>query len=218
MTKVQFKKTTQKGFPDFELQIKSGNASIQDFLNVMNNFIENGALPRRWPANTSSCYGCDLCCHEPLPVTSVDIENICRTLQIGFMSAFKYLWVEVQSNIVDITLKRKKGQNCIFLHPDGTCRIYKARPFLCQSYICTNTPESINKIRSEIVNQGMDELVRKAIVSYKLQGKTIPVNRGSTRYLNLTDWSRNCFSDKKSYSEILLKNVLSSDLMRVLLL
>ncbi|MEN6326361.1 MAG: YkgJ family cysteine cluster protein [Syntrophomonas sp.] len=215
---MQFNKTMQKGFPDFELQIKNGKANIQDFLNAINDFIEIGALPRRWPSNCSSCYGCDLCCHEPLPVTSIDIENFCRTLKIDFMASFKYLWVEVQGNVVDITLRRKKGQDCIFLHQDGTCKIYRARPFLCQSYICSNTPESINKIRSEIVNPGMDELVRKAIVTYKSHGKTIPVNRGSARYISLTDWPRNCFSDKKSYSEILLKNVLSSDLMRVLLL
>lgn len=218
MPKVQFTKTMLKGMAGFDLQVKSGNASIQEFLDAMNEFVEKAALPRLWPPNCSNCYGCNLCCHEPLPVTSIDVENICRALQIDFIESFKYLWVQVQGNVVDITLKRKKGHNCIFLNQEGICKIYSARPFLCQSFICSNVPESLNEIRSQIVNQGMDELVRKAIMAFKSRGKAIPVNLGSTRYVNLNDWPRNCFSDKKSYSKILLKNVLSSDLMRVLLL
>lgn len=218
MDKFIFNKVVHKGGTDFEMKIKTGNPSVQDFLDDMNGFIENSDLPRLWPPASSKCYGCDLCCHEPLPVTSIDVENICKALHIGFIESFKYLWIEVQGNVVDITLKRKNGQNCIFLNKEGTCTIYNARPFLCQTYICCNVPDSLNEIRSQIVNQGMDELVRKAIIAFNSQGNAIPVNRGSTRNINLADWPRNRFTDKNMYTKIYLKDILSSDLLRVLLL
>lgn len=219
LDRLQFRKTIINGVAGFDLKVKSGNASVQDLLDAMNDFIENGAPARLWPPDSrSSCCGCDLCCHEPLPVTAIDAENIARALQLDFISVFKYLRVEVQANVVDITLQRKNMRNCIFLQKDGKCSIYKVRPFLCQTYICCQNPESMNELRSQIANQGMDELVRKAIMAFKARGKDLPVSRGTSRHIDLADWPRNCFTAKKTYSELLLKNVLSSDLLRVLLI
>ncbi len=218
MKKLLLKKCINKGHPGYDLRIKNKNLNVQDLLTELNDFIGSGRVERVWPGDRSSCCACDLCCYEPLPVTSIDVENICRAKNIEFMEAFKYLWVEVQGNVVDITLRRARGGRCIFLTRDKTCSIYQYRPFACQAYICCSTTEKTEELKSQIVNQGMDELVRKAISEFKALGLDLPVNKGKKTAVNITDWSENCFTGKKNYSEVLLKDLLSPDLMKVLLL
>lgn len=209
-------RSQEQNGPGFRLGVKYFNINLQEVLNEINLFIETGGLPRLWPEKTTRCAGCHLCCHEPLPVTSIDLLNICRAFSISFTEAFKYLNLEVDGNVVDITLKRRNG-DCIFLNRQGLCRIYTDRPFLCQTYICCHTHEAFEELRSQVVNQGMDELVRLAMLSFKQEGRELPVSRGKTKNINFKDWPKNRFSGKKAYSELLLENVLSSDLKKVLL-
>lgn len=213
---ILLKKSQEKNGPGFRLGLKDCDISLQELLNQMNRFIEAGGLPRLWPEQIRQCAGCHLCCHEPLPVTSIDLFNICRALEIDFIEAFKYLNLEVDGKVVDITFKRRNGA-CIFLNKQGRCRIYNDRPFLCQTYICCHMHEAVEELRSQVVNQGMDELVRLAILRFKKEGKALPVSRGKTKSVSLTDWPKNCFSGKDTYAELLLENVLSSDLKKVLL-
>ncbi len=216
MKKFKFIKGRQKGGPGVSIKMIKKSANLQDLLDEFNFFIENGDLPRLWPKEINSCQGCHLCCHEPLPVSSIDVMNICRSLNIDLFAAFNYLSVDVQSAIVDITLKRKKG-SCIFLNRQGLCDIYAFRPFLCQTYICCHTDPIFDEIRSRVANLGMDDLVRLSLSEFKEQGREMPVSRGSIRKVRLQDWPENCFSHKSSYRQVLLENVLSSALIDVLL-
>lgn len=219
MKKVLFIKQKIKGYPGYDMRIRDENLSVRDLLEEMNEFVESGQIERVWPGNRTNCYACDLCCYEPLPVTSIDVENICQAKHITeFSEAFKYLWVEVCGEIVDITLRRTEGGRCIFLTAEKTCSIYRYRPFLCQTYVCCGTTENVEELRSQIVNQGMDELVRKSILTFQTRGLLLPVDRGREDGIDLADWSENCFTGKTDYSEILLQDVLSSDLLRILLL
>ncbi|MEQ8174707.1 MAG: YkgJ family cysteine cluster protein [Syntrophomonadaceae bacterium] len=216
MGAIVLKKIQERNGPGFGLGLKEFNVSLQELLDQINHFIEAGGLPRLWPETVKQCAGCHLCCHEPLPVTSIDLASICRAFQIDFIDAFKYLNLDVDGNVIDITLKRRNG-DCIFLNKQGRCRIYNDRPFLCQTYICCHMHEGVEELRSQVVNQGMDELVRLAILRFKKEGKTLPVRQGNTKNVSLNDWPVNCFSGKSTYAEILLENVLSSDLKKVLL-
>lgn len=216
MKVIMFKKTQEKNGPGFRLGFKHFHVSLQEFLDHINRFIEAGGLPRLWPENTERCQGCHLCCHEPLPAASIDVFNISRALKINFTDVFKYLNLEVDGNVLDITLKRKNG-DCVFLNKQGCCRIYDDRPFLCQTYICCHMHEGVEELRSQVVNQGMDELVRLAILAFKKEGKSLPVSRGKIKNVSLADWPKNCFSGKSTWSQVYLENVLTSDLKKVLL-
>jgi hypothetical protein len=76
----------------------------------------------------------------------------------------------------------------------------------------------MEEVRSTIVNQGMDELVRKSLLLFNSRGLELPVNKGNKKYIKIGDWKKNKFSGKSSYSDILIKDILPSDLMRHLLL
>jgi len=213
---AQFFKTSSNNEPGFDFRIKNRNLTVQNFLSELNLFIDTADIDRLWPQNASHCYSCHLCCHEPIPVTFIDVLNICQAKNIKFIDVFKYLWVEAQEHIVDITLKRVKG-NCIFLTSAGICSIYAYRPFTCQTYICCHASNEFEELRSHIVNQGMDELIRTAINVFKNVNRDIPVNRGSSRKIRIDHWKTNCFTDKTAYSQILLKDVLTSQLFIKLL-
>lgn len=216
MKKFKIKNDHLKAGPGFTIKILDSKASIQDLLDELNGFFEKGSPPRLWPPETSSCQGCHLCCHEPLPVTSIDVINICRALHIELADAYNYLTVNVRGNIVDITLKRKNG-SCIFLNRQGRCSIYSRRPFICQTYICCHSHPAFEEMRSQVVNRGMDELVRMSLIKFEKLGKTMPVASGSMKKVRLQDWTVNCFSNRTDYRQVLLENVLSSALMKVLL-
>lgn len=218
MRKLYLREKTIDRLPGYEIKIKDKNLTIQDLLTEINEFFETAELDRLWPEDVHNCYACDLCCHEPLPVSSIDVEQICQATGSSFCSAFKYLWVETQANIVDITLRRRRDGSCIFLSKNSTCSIYRHRPFLCQTYICCQTSPEMEEIRSQVVNQGMDELIRKSLLLFKSQRAELPVDRGEKSNINRSDWKKNRFSGKSSYADILLKEVLSSDLIRDLLI
>jgi len=218
LKKLRITKNIIQGRPGYELNIIDKKASIQDLLDELNLFIEEGNLERCWPAGQNNCYGCDLCCHEPLPLTLIDVKNICQIKGISLIDAFKYLWVETQDNVIDITLRRSRGGRCIFLQSDSTCSIYENRPFLCQTYICCHTTPQMEELRSQVVNMGMDELIRASIQEFSLVGRSLPLNRSHNARVDIKDWSRNQFTDKYNYSQILIKNVLTSDLFKHMVL
>lgn len=218
MEKIIFRRQVIKGLPGYEIKIADQSASVQDLLDGLNVFIINGKLERLWPEKQQDCCGCDLCCHEPLPVTSIDVANICQARGISLVKAFQYLWVQAERNVADITLKRGKNQRCVFLQANGLCSIYMNRPFLCQTYICCQTTAVMEELRSQVVNQGMDELIRLSIEAFQKTGSPLPVNRSRNPRIDLQDWTSNIFTGKNSYSQILLKGVLSSDLFKQMLL
>lgn len=218
MNKLQITKNIIQGLPGYEIKIIDRQANLQDLLDELNQFIEQGNLERLWPQGQHSCLGCDLCCHEPLPLTSIDVIQICQARGIDLIEAYKYLWVEAQDNMVDITLRRSRGGRCIFLQSDSTCSIYDNRPFLCQTYICCQTTPQIEELRSQVVNMGMDELIRISIQRFSSVGKNLPLNRSHNAKMNIKDWGKNEFTGKNNYAGILIKNVLASDLFKHMLL
>jgi len=66
--------------------------------------------------------GCSDCCHVRLSVTRAEAEAI-RTLVAGMPSEQRRaLAVETSAEV------------CAALGPDGRCRIYEARPFVCRTH------------------------------------------------------------------------------------
>lgn len=216
MKKLIISKSQERQGPGYQLQMRDKTASLQDLIDALDEYMASGNADRLWPEKLESCRGCHLCCHEPLPVTNIDVKRICQATGTGFTEAFRYLNVEVQGRAVDITLKRPGG-NCVFLSKHGTCGIYNDRPFLCHAYICCHVPEAVQEIYSQVVNQGMDELVRQALEAFTRQGKQLPTRRGNCRQVRLADWPPNCFTGKQDYNQLPMGEVLSSALLKVLL-
>lgn len=206
-----------QGQPGFELRIRDSRITVQEFLDELNQSYLKMDWPRLWPQNRVDCEGCDLCCQEPLPVTSVDVMQIREALEIDQLEVFRYLWVELQGPAVDITLRRR-GAKCIFLNSRGKCRIYARRPFACQTYLCCQTSPNFENLRSQIINSGMDELVRCSLAAYNKAGRPFPVNRSQSPKLNPHHWPKGYFTGKTSYQQLRLARVLSFDLWRKMLL
>lgn len=216
MDKVQIIKKNIKGMPGYDIQFANRSVTVGEYLEAMNKFIETGGIARLWPGQRSQCRGCDLCCHEPLPLTSIDVLNICQATNTDATTVFRYLWVEASGNSIDITLRRGTGEHCTFLKPDGTCRIYSSRPFTCQTYICCQTSDKAELMRSRVVNLGMDELIRSSIQAFKAAERPLPVNQNDKALVRASDWPKNCFTGKTDYKQVGLLEVLTSDFTRFL--
>lgn len=204
--------------PGFDVRFTSPKVTLGQLLEEINRFYAEDGLPRLWPEDRNDCRGCDLCCHEPLPITSIDADLIRDYLRLDAAGLFGHLWVEEQDHAVDITLRRGKGGRCTFLSMEGTCRIYPVRPFACQTYLCCRTSDNFENLRSQVINTGMDELVRSSIEVFRQQGRSLPVNQGRTSRVVASHWLCNCFTGKNRYDQIRIIKVLSSDLWRSMLL
>jgi len=192
-------------------------ATVQDYLDAVNRFILEARLTRLWPGAGLECEGCHLCCHEPAPVTLQDAYRLMKGLHTDLTGLFSYLWVEERDRAVDITLRRRKGDACVFLGDDGRCTVYEYRPFVCQTYICCPIDPVNEELRSSIVNKGEDALVREAILWFRSRGQRIPVNRGKVNNIRLSDWPVNRMSRADCYRQIMIRDVVPRKLYRSLL-
>ncbi len=219
MSKISIKSIAIQGRSGYDIEIMDKDAVLQDLLDEVNRYIAEGSPRRLWPAaKLSSCYGCDLCCYEAIPLTSVDVISLCSLKRISLVQAYKYLWVEARDKVIDITLRRNREGRCIFLQSDATCSIYAGRPFVCQTYLCCPTTSQVEELRSQVVNMGMDELIRITMDAFAFRGKALPLNRSRNARIDRRDWGKNSFTGKKDYAGIRIKNVLSSDLFKHMLL
>lgn len=212
MKKLQLQKENLGGLPGYELRIKDREINIKEMLDELNSFFAQAGVERLWHNGGDSCYGCNRCCYEPLPVTSIDVYNLCQACNASIVDIYRCLYVEVKQGIIDVTLRRSKKEKCIFLNNKGKCQVYDKRPFLCQTYICCQTTAAVEEMRSQIVNQGMDELIRLSLAAFQGGDLPFPVDRGKRAEIDPVQWCSNVFTGKRSYSQLRLREVLSSDL------
>jgi Fe-S-cluster containining protein len=150
----------------YDLQIVDENASLQDYLEALNQHFLEGELTRTRYA-TSKCEGCDSCCSERIPLTNIDILMLQKGLEAqGEKRALeevvrRYAYVVAEGSVVDITLARDELGRCIFLNPETRkCKIYSFRPLVCQTFICSPSTSAARELRQTVVNLGEDQLVK----------------------------------------------------------
>lgn len=199
-----------KGQKGYDVEVLSPEATVQDYLDGLNRLIEEGGLARLRCA-IKLCAGCDRCCAERIPLTSIDVFQLRQAQGIGGNSLYQVLSrcaeVEVESPWVDITLSRDGSGACLFLNKENRhCKIYAHRPLVCQTFICSPATERAKSLRSTVVNTGEDELVRLWLMEGMLTGSLL-VNKGGAKDLSLTDWEENPFTGKLNYGQILLKDL-----------
>ncbi|MDP3044590.1 MAG: YkgJ family cysteine cluster protein [Bacillota bacterium] len=201
-----------KGVNGYGVRVSDPAATVQDYLDVVNEAIERGRL-FRGRAERADCLGCDLCCQERIPLTSIDVLRLYSPLVPEPLTAFirKHAHISVDGGAVDITLRRDRQGRCLFLRPgEGTCRIYDLRPLVCQTFICCPQTKRARRLREQIVNVGEDELVRQWLMENQRLNTTPHIDETSGRHrVRLDDWPLTPFSGKKAYDEVLLRSVCS---------
>ncbi|MCL4440261.1 MAG: YkgJ family cysteine cluster protein [Firmicutes bacterium] len=211
-----FKRATGDGY---DLKVLHPGATVQDYLDAMNDFINKNSQP--------PCRGCDECCWERIPLTSIDVIGYVEKLGdrlkldsqwplLDFLKKYAYIYVE--GGAVDISLGFTIEGACGFLNQeDRICSSYAARSLVCQSFICMESTQRARELRSELVNTGMDELVRLWLVQSRQAGRKPYVHEKHHADPILEDYPANGFTKKTSYSQVLLAEVCSQRLWNKLI-
>lgn len=207
------------GVNGYDLWVADPAASVGDYLQALNRAIEELPLDRE-RARRGVCKGCDRCCAERLPLTSIDVLLLCQATGVPSLPAFLALYghVLVDGRVVDITLARRDDGYCCFLDPSTrTCRLYAARPLVCQTFICCPHTKRARRLREAVVNKGEDELVRQWFAETSKAGREPVIHEGYDPRPQASDWPATPFAGRINYGDVLLREVCPSGVWRELL-
>ena len=198
----------------YDIQVLDPKATIQDYLDAINIFIETSMDP--------PCRGCDECCWERIPLTSIDVINYVEKMaeQLGLERSWpilsflrNYCYIYVEGPMVDVSLGYTLDGACGFLNQtERICSSYLARSLVCQSFVCLESTERAQELRSQLVNLGMDELVRLWLIQSQQAAQKPFMHEQHQGEPRLADYPSNAFTDKISYDQVLIKNVCTPEL------
>ncbi|GAB6157777.1 hypothetical protein JCM39194_09770 [Desulfotomaculum varum] len=197
----------------YDIEVLHPRATVQDYLDAINDFIEKNTDP--------PCRGCDECCWERIPLTSIDVYNYLQCTNmlqldnrwplLDFLE--KYCYIYVEGGAVDISLGFTLEGACIFLNQqEQICSGYAYRSLVCQSFICLESTLRAQELRSELVNAGMDELVRQWLWQSRQAGRKPFAHEAHNANPNMDDYPVNGFTDKTSYRQVFLADICSRKL------
>lgn len=200
------------GRQGYDLTVKDRNLSVQEYIEALSMAINTLNIKRSRRAG-ENCQGCDHCCAERAPLTSIDFFTLNKFNRGADLEDFlrKYATVIVEGPVVDIILKREGDNKCIFLdRKTKLCLVYDSRPFVCRTFICSPATYRALALREAIVNQGEDELVRLWFDAGMI------IHKALNPFPDRKDWPPNTFTGKKDYNEIPLQEVIPAKLWREL--
>lgn len=200
-----------------DILVNSDEASVMDYCRALDEYILRGSFQRERAA-AASCEGCDTCCRERIPLTSIDAVLLKAQLAPGLkLNAFlnRCGYISVRGPVVDISLGRDVFGTCLLLAKEtGKCSRYPIRPLVCRTYICTPLSPRAEKLRETIVNSGMDELVRLMLAD---SGEgTYPVHEAEEPAINMEDWPAGIWTGKTDYSQLRIIDIAGEKLWREL--
>lgn len=193
----------------YDLEVLHPLATVQDYLDAINEFIEKNFSP--------PCKGCDECCWERIPLTSIDVFNYIKEQGerlkldkqwplLDFLTKHTYIYVD--GGAVDISLGFTMEGACKFLNQtERICSSYTSRSLVCQSFICMESTHRAQTLRSELVNKGMDELVRLWLLQSRQAKRKLQMHEQYQASPVLEDYPSNAFSEKNRYEEVLIKEI-----------
>ena len=188
----------EEGFA-YDVQIKDAAATLWDYIESLDAFLE---------AKVAPCLGCDNCCYQRIPLTLPDIYNYAgrNPEAIGKFLREKCV-VERCGPMVDIRLAQGKDGICVFLDGENQrCLDHSHRSLVCHTYICLPQTARARELREYLINQGEDALAAELLSLGLLQSS---LSEGLS-YTVPAAWCR------KTYDEIILKEVLSPELWAAL--
>jgi hypothetical protein len=202
----------------YELLIRSPQAAVSDYIDAMDAFIGQNRY-RRTRTEADCCEGCGICCHERVPLTSVDLRILKDQVgaDLEWRDFFqRFALVRAFPEGVDIVLARDGDDTCIFLDSgSGLCRVYPYRPLVCRTYICTPASPAARSFRSSVINGGEDAAVLLWHVRTQEKGLVIHECEDFDPRLFAAPpesaWNRG-----KRYEDILLREVISHRLWKCL--
>ncbi len=214
--KIQIKDCLLNGEPACDVQITHPGATVQDYLDALNDFIRKNCPP---------CNGCTACCWERVPLTYPDVAVFLRDGRFGrqfkgmpsallsFLQQYGYVYVD--GPVVDIGLGFKADGSCIFLDTrQNRCSVYPLRPLVCQTYICRRFTRRARELRSLVVNAGMDELVRRWLLESSRCGRPPLIHEGRHPHPRLQDYPPGAFNGRERFAEVRLKEICPPRLWR----
>ena len=186
----------------YDISITDQTATLADFLMGLDNFAA---------AHLAACRGCDGCCHERAPLTSLDIPLLAALLPPScypahsVLDAFGTLHVS-KKNVADITMRRNKNGSCFILDIEGKfCTIHHARPFVCRSHFCLPKSEVLQEIRAATANAGENEFIRLLIAEEKLGAPVVLPPQ-----IKEKDYPPNVLTGKMGFNEVLICDLMSA--------
>lgn len=222
-------KSGEKGY---SVAVLAEDASVQDYLDALNQGILTLDLFRVRGSHNHGCKGCDACCAERMPLTLVDLIILAESPvvsewikqrgldpgdweQVLMALVRRFCRVYAHGSTVDITLALAEDGKCPFLdRKTGTCGSYDFRPLVCQAYICCPVSGDALSLRESVVNAGEDEFVRRWLSCASDNDLDFWFHEGDDPQVNPEDWKPGPFTGKESYAEVLLKDVVSEELWR----
>jgi len=207
---IPYIKGNKKGI---DVVIRDDKATVGDYIRALEQYILAGDF-FRFQDERTGCEGCDVCCRERVPLTGVDVLRLKDSIAPGMslQDFFKrFCYVVVSGRVVDISLSRDYDEKCICLDKTaGKCLYYQERPLVCRTYICTLSSPGAVKLREEVVNAGMDELVRLWFEQGK-KGEPV-IHEAANPAVREEDWTESVWTGRVSFDEIPLREILTADL------
>lgn len=194
----------------YDIRVVDPLATVQQYLDALNTFILNEKFSRT-RAITSLCEGCEHCCSERIPLTSIDVIRLWQSQpQVGSTIPQILDYFGEVADLgpgYDVTLKRLANNTCKLLNVEsGRCTIYQHRPLVCQTFICCPSSLRAQQLRSIIVNLGEDELTRLWSMDRMLAGEQIERPGHMSTGLGFSGQD-NGFTGKTKYSEVLIRDL-----------
>jgi hypothetical protein len=127
------------GQAGYDLRVNDQAATVQDYLEAVQRLSRSDKCYRSRRPEAASCFGCDLCCRERVPVTLIDVlqlagGSIGRTIE---RTIENLLHVFVEGRVVDITMGLDETGGCRLLdRTRDICKAYQQRPLVCRTFIC----------------------------------------------------------------------------------
>ena len=210
MNRVEAVPVIIAGREGYDIQINDREATVQDYIEAVERFISENSCYRARKPELDSCYGCDSCCQERIPVTLIDAFVHGQLTMNQTIENVKHVLVE--ERVVDITMGVDEKWRCRNLDSEkGICTNYARRPLVCRTYICCPATIRARRLREEIVNSGEDELVRLWFNLRRQDGSLI-IHEGLSPDPREDDYPVTPFAGATSYDQVKLKDVCSSKL------
>lgn len=158
----------------YDLEICDQEATVGDYMSALDDFAA---------AHLADCRGCDACCWERAPLTSIDIIPLSTLLPPSpypahaVVDAFATLFIG-KDQVGDIYLRRGRDNACIFLDKKAKrCLHHQERPFVCHTHFCLPKTRRAQSLRSAVVNAGENELLRLLLEEEASGAKELIANR-----------------------------------------
>lgn len=211
MHKVQVLPIEIKGNKGYDIRVTDETATVQDYIDALETAFSQIPFFRN-RNQVFTCEGCQHCCNERIPLTSIDVLQMMDFLKKQSVISpattlpefiTRHAYVIVEDHCIDIML-RLRDDFCQFLNDKALCQYYSIRPIVCRTFFCCPTSKVAGELRETIVNTGEDELVRLWLTEITERNLTLNIDEAYEADPDIADWDKNIYTGKESYQQLRL--------------